>query len=101
MEVRIGGGDAVGEQHAVEDRRRRVRLALGVELRQPRLRLALGRHRQGSITVARVVATASGSGSGLAGGRRRAPSRPRRGVAPTVASTTTRSGSPPAPTRSR
>ena len=39
--VGVGGGDAVGEQQAVEGCRGRVRLALGVQLRQPRARLAL------------------------------------------------------------
>ena len=51
-----------------------------------------------SITVARVVGT--GAGSGVVGGRR-ALSRPRRRAAPTVFSTTTRSGAPPSRSRSR
>ena len=93
-------------QHAVDDRDRRAHLALAVELLQPRARLVLGRerdrvddrhprrgHRRGLRARRRDrLARAQAPGRG-APPSARAPASRRRGAAPSVSSTTTRSGS--------
>ncbi len=70
--VGVSGGDAVGEQHAVEGCGGGVRLALGVQLREPRAGLALRGDRHGVDHRG----PCGGHGRGLGCGRRTSCAEP-------------------------